>query len=89
MHICLLKEIRKIACLEEPTYILTLEEILHTHYDYKRINGTEWFKDLDFDEVVHYVNTLLSLKSYEITTQVRIDRLNGDNVLNNINEDYD
>ena len=68
-------QICKIACLEEPTYILTLEDALHTHYNYCRIQGTEWFENLDFDEVVNFINSILSLPSYDICNKIRKQRL--------------
>ena len=74
-------EITRFAVMDEPTYVLTLEESLHTHYNFWRITGTEWFRNLDFNEVVDYVNMLLSSKGYETCTEVRQDILRKENKL--------
>lgn len=69
-------KIHRIACMENPTYILTLESTLHSHYDFKRIKGTEWFNDINFDDVVDYINSLISKPSYELCEELRKKRLN-------------
>lgn len=74
-------KICKIACLEEPTYVLTLETVLHTHYNKNRIHGTEWFKDIDFYEVVKYINELLSGSSYDKSNNIRKEILIKNNII--------
>lgn len=69
-------KIHRIACMENPTYILTLESTLHSHFNTKRIKGTEWFKDIKFNEVIDYIDNLLSSKSYDLCNELRKERLN-------------
>lgn len=65
----------RVAVMEEPTYILTLEDTLHNHYNYQRIPNTEWFEGLIFDEVITYINGLLQSKQFDTCTKVRKDLL--------------
>ena len=67
--------ITRVAVMEEPTYILTLEETLHTHYNYARIPNTEWFNGLIFNDVVAYIDDLLKSKQFDTCTKVRKDLL--------------
>ena len=81
-------KICKIACTEQSTYVLTLENALHSHYNYYRVKGTEWFERLDFDEVVEYINSLLSKPTFEMCENIRKERLklNNDNDNENLSK---
>lgn len=63
--------IQRVAVMEEPTYILTLEETIHTQYNYARVPGTEWFVGITFEDVVTFINSLLQSRSFETCTKVR------------------
>lgn len=55
------------------TYIHSLENTAHLHYDFARIKGTEWFdgEKVDFDEVVQYVDGLFHQQGYETCNELR------------------
>lgn len=53
------------------TYLYSLENRLHTIYQANRINGTEWFKGLNFDEVVDMVNAIFNSREYYYCNEVR------------------
>jgi len=53
------------------TYLYTMERVLHMHYHNNRIKGSEWFKDLDFNEVVTYAKSLFASDSYRRCNQIR------------------
>lgn len=65
-------KIRKIA-VSEPTYLYTLEGIIHNHLRDYRVPDTEWFvgEDLHFDDVVAYVDSLFDSKEYALCNRVR------------------
>ena len=50
--------------ISEPTYLKTLEKIIHNHFDSNRLKGSEWFTNISFDTVVDYINSLFNSKSY-------------------------
>ena len=55
------------------TYLYSLEVTMHTHFHQFRIKGTEWFDGtkITFDEVVAYLDSLLSQSSYERCNEIR------------------
>lgn len=55
------------------TYLYSIEKTAHTHFNSYRIPDTEWFhgKDLTFDDVVMYIDSLFNHKSYEHVNSVR------------------
>lgn len=59
------------------TWIQSIEKTCHNHYDWYRIKGTEWFKgkDLNFEDVVEWVNLLFYSKDYETCNELRKDLL--------------
>ena len=61
------------CAVSDPTYLYSLESLLHLHYQAFRISGTEWFcgKDLCFDDVVAYVDQLFQSRSYALCNEVR------------------
>ena len=52
------------------TYLYTLEHRLHTIYDTYRVEG-EWFKGLNFTEVINTIETIFTSKEYELCNSVR------------------
>ena len=67
-------KITRIA-VSEPTYLYTLERIVHQQFSQYRVPNTEWFfdEDLRFEDVVAYIDLLFSLPSYRTCNQVRKD----------------
>jgi hypothetical protein len=59
--------------VSEPTYLYSFEGILHSFYKEHRIDGTEWFKDLDFDEVVLELQKLFNHSSYNKLNTTRME----------------
>ena len=57
--------------VSEPTYLETLERVMHGIYAANRIDGTEWFRDLEFDDVVNTLKNLMSSPSYRKCMEVR------------------
>ena len=59
------------------TYISSIEKTCHNHYDWYRINGTEWFNGdkLNFDEVVKYVDSLFRTESFKICNELRKEQI--------------
>lgn len=53
------------------TWVQSVETSLHDYYHKYRINGTEWFKNLDFNDVVTFVNGLFYMKSYNTCNKIR------------------
>ena len=53
------------------TWVQSVETSLHDYYHKYRIKGTEWFKDLNFDDVVTFVNNLFYMKSYNTCNEIR------------------
>lgn len=57
--------------VSEPTYLESLERVMHGIYATNRIDGTEWFRNLEFDDVVKSLKDLMSSDSYKKCMQVR------------------
>ena len=49
----------------EPTPLPQIEKIMHSRYNNHRIKGTEWFKNIEFSEVVKNLKTLLLSEDYK------------------------
>ncbi len=66
--------ITKIA-VSDVTYLYTLEGIAHRKFDKHRIDGTEWFDGnyVTFDEVVSFIDSLFTQKSYQLCNETRKD----------------
>ena len=57
--------------VSEPTNLYTLEHIMHQIYELNRIEGTEWFHSLEFEEVVHKLCSLMGSQEYRRCKDVR------------------
>lgn len=57
-----------------PTYLFTLEGILHNKFMVNRIPGTEWFKNLDYENVISEVEKLFNQSNYEKINNIRKER---------------
>lgn len=68
-------KIVKIA-ISEPTYLYTLEPIIHNHFSNNRIKNTEWFYDLTFSEVVNYIDELFKSDEYKRLNKIRENFVN-------------
>ena len=55
------------------TWIKGIEKTCHSHFEYARIKGTEWFdgKKLNYEEVVKYVNDLFYTDGYKRCNELR------------------
>ena len=52
------------VAVSSPTYLKTIEKIIHDHYHNKRVIRTEWFKDITFNEVIEFTESLFNSASY-------------------------
>ena len=57
--------------VSEPTYMRSLERVMHIHFSKYRIKGTEWFKDLTFSEAVNKLEEYFNSKSYQTANNLR------------------
>ena len=57
--------------ISEPTYLYTLESLIHRYFDQYRIKGTEWFSGVKFEGVVIYIDYLFGKKEYQRCNAVR------------------
>lgn len=55
------------------TWLHSIESTCHSHYDWYRIKGTEWFngEKLTYLEVVKYVDSLFYSKGYDTCNELR------------------
>lgn len=53
------------CAISEPTQLYSLEHLIHNHFRENRIEGTEWFQGITFEEVTDYIEELFSSKEYE------------------------
>lgn len=53
-----------------PTYLLTMECVIHSYFDKYRAEG-EWFKGVTFEEVYDYILSLFSAKNYNTLNNLR------------------
>ena len=63
-----------VACYCSPaTYMSNMEKICHSHYEWCRIQGTEWFdgSKIAFNDVVEYVDGLFRSKDFERCNTLR------------------
>lgn len=57
--------------VSQPTYLKTLERIFHTIYRDYRIEGTEWFKDILFEDVTTKMNEVFNSNEYIKCNELR------------------
>lgn len=55
--------------VSDKTYVYNLEKIMHEIFKDYRIPHTEWFKGIEFNEVVKQLQQLLSSESYRRTNE--------------------
>lgn len=55
------------------TYVLSMENACHSHYNFARISGTEWFdgSKVNFEEVVQFIDGLFYTDSYKRCNELR------------------
>lgn len=69
-------EIKRVL-VSPPTWLKSMEGTIHNHYDWYRIEGTEWFCDkrntgeLTFEKVCEYMKLLFSSASYKRCNELR------------------
>ena len=58
-----------------PTYLDSLEKVMHNHFHFARIPDTEWFlgSKVSFYEVVSYLESLFLNEEYSLCNQLRLD----------------
>ena len=70
--------------VSESTYLYSLERVMHTHFSKNRINGTEWFKDLNFSDVVYILLNYFKKPEYihanNLRKQLSINNKNKENI---------
>lgn len=59
--------------LSIPTSLYTLERVMHIHYADHRIDGTEWFDGVDFDDAVAYLKSIVETNEFCRLDQLRRD----------------
>ncbi len=57
--------------VSDATWLYTLERIAHWHFHEYRIDGTEWFSGVLFEEITGYIDSLFQHKNYETCNRVR------------------
>ena len=65
---------RIVACYCSPaTWLQSIECTCRNHYEWCRIKGTEWFSgdNVNFEDVVGYVDGLFHTKNYETCNELR------------------
>ena len=65
--------IKRVA-ISPMTYIYNIEKICHEKFSWFRIDGTEYFKKIKFEDVVNYVDYLFSTNGFTKCTEIRIKR---------------
>ena len=53
------------------TYLYTLESAFHSKFNRNRIKGTEYFKDITFEEVVNEMNNIFESSNYKNSNENR------------------
>lgn len=59
------------CAVSEPTYLKTMETTIHSHYDKNRVKGTEWFKNITFEEVINFIDNIFNSSSYTRCNELR------------------
>lgn len=59
------------VAISNPTYLKTLEGSFHAIFSRYRINGTEWFKGITFDEIISKMNETFNSDSYFKCNEMR------------------
>ena len=57
--------------LSDPTYLTSAERAFHNKYNIYRIDGTEWFKGLVFEDVVQEMEKQFSTEGYKVSNALR------------------
>lgn len=76
-------DIVRIFC-SEPTYLFSLEQVMHNKFNKYRIKNTEWFygEDLTFEHMVEVLDSLFSSAEYvkcnELRKSMTVKRKNKD-----------
>lgn len=53
------------------TLLYSFEHTLHLHYQDNRIKGTEWFKDLNFSDVICYIQLFMQSDDFIKCEEIR------------------
>lgn len=59
------------CAVSEPTYVKTMEKTIHMHLHRYRIKGTEWFKNISFEDVVKLIDSLFNSDGYKHCNELR------------------
>ena len=57
--------------VSKPTLLYSLERVMHEYYKENRIEGTEWFENLNFEEVVFKIEQLMNTDSFKRCEETR------------------
>lgn len=55
------------------TYLYTLEKTSHNHFERYRVKGTEYFKDITFEDAVQFLDDIFNSENYIRCNNVRRD----------------
>lgn len=72
--------------VSEATYVYNIEHIMHEKFNRNRIEGTEWFKGVEYEVVVQELQSLMKTESY-IAANQRYKIKNEDFVNNKIKKE--
>lgn len=59
------------AAISVPTYLRTLEGVIHDKFERNRVRNSEWFTGITFEEVVEFANSQFNHTSYETLNEMR------------------
>lgn len=59
------------VAVSPPTYLRTLEGVMHQYFDDYRVKGTEWFANVDFEQVVQKLEDQFTHPSYKTLNETR------------------
>ena len=57
--------------VSEETYLYSIEKTMHTIFHKFRISGTEWFKDISYEDVVEKLKELFTSSDYKKCNELR------------------
>ena len=64
------------VAVSPPTYLRTMEGIVHQKFSDYRVPNTEWFRGVTYETVVEYIESLFNQKNYNDLNETR-KLLNG------------
>ena len=59
------------VAVSPPTYLRTMEGVMHQKFASYRVKDSEWFTEITFEEVVAYLEEQFNRSSYQIANETR------------------